>query len=79
VTPPSAIDRPWAGPAALGSRDLPSKPHGFFKLIGPGIVLVGLAIGAGELIIWPITTARFGATVAWAAVLGVGLQLLINL
>ncbi len=59
--------------------DLPEKPHGFFKLVGPGAVLVGLSIGAGELIVWPILTARFGAAVAWAAVLGLLLQLIINI
>ncbi|MFQ5477134.1 MAG: Nramp family divalent metal transporter [Candidatus Binatia bacterium] len=58
---------------------MPPKPPGFFKLAGPGVVMVGLAIGAGELIIWPITTARFGAVVTWAAVLGITLQLLINI
>jgi hypothetical protein len=41
-------------------------------------VLVGLSIGAGELIIWPRTTARFGASMTWAAMLGVMLQLAIN-
>jgi Mn2+/Fe2+ NRAMP family transporter len=46
--------------------------------VGPGAVLVGLAIGAGELIVWPITTARYGAGLAWAAMLGVALQLIIN-
>jgi hypothetical protein len=59
--------------------DLPEKPHGFFKLVGPGAVLVGLSIGAGELIVWPILTARFGASLVWAAVLGLLLQLIINI
>ena len=59
--------------------DLPDKPRGFFKLVGPGAVLVGLAIGAGELVVWPVMTARFGAGVAWAAVLGILLQLVINI
>ena len=48
-------------------------------MVGPGAVLVGLAIGAGELVVWPIATAKFGAGIAWAAVLGVSLQLAINL
>jgi hypothetical protein len=43
------------------------------------MVLVGLAIGAGELIVWPIMTARYGAGLAWAAMLGVALQLIINI
>ncbi len=42
------------------------------------MVVVGLAIGAGELVVWPVTTARFGAGLAWAAVLGLTLQLVIN-
>lgn len=67
-----------AGPANPTRASLPEKPHGFFNLVGPGAVLVGLAIGAGELIVWPITTARYGAGLAWAAMLGVALQLIIN-
>jgi hypothetical protein len=66
------------GPAPFSEGDLPPKPHGFLKLVGPGAVLVGLAIGAGELIVWPVTTARFGAGLTWAAMLGVLLQLVIN-
>ena len=45
----------------------------------PGAVLVGLSIGAGELVMWPWITAKFGASMAWAAALGVFLQLWINL
>jgi hypothetical protein len=59
--------------------DLPPRTHSFWKLVGPGAVLVGLAIGAGELIIWPRVTARFGATMTWAALLGIFLQLWINM
>jgi hypothetical protein len=66
------------GPVKPTKGSLPPKPTGFFNLVGPGAVLVGLAIGAGELIVWPITTARFGAGLAWAAMLGVALQLIIN-
>ena len=67
------------GPAAFKVADLPGLPRGFFRLVGPGVVVVGLAIGAGELVVWPIMTARFGASIAWAAVLGLTLQLFINL
>ncbi len=59
--------------------DLPAKTHGFWQLVGPGAVLVGLSVGAGELIIWPRMTAQFGATMTWAALLGVFLQLWINM
>src|SRR5688500_16164765 len=48
-------------------------------MTGPSAVLVGLAIGAGELVIWPRITAQYGATMVWAAALGVLIQLLINI
>ena len=59
--------------------DLPPKTHRFWQLVGPGAVLVGLSVGAGELIIWPRMTAEFGATMTWAALLGIFLQLWINM
>ena len=65
--------------APLRPADLPEKPGSFWQLVGPGAVLVGLAIGAGELIIWPRLTASYGAGMTWAAVLGVLLQLVINM
>ena len=65
--------------APLRPSDLPRREVPFWKLTGPGAVLVGLSIGAGELVMWPYIMARFGAGMAWAAVLGVFLQLWINL
>ncbi len=59
--------------------DLPPLPGGFWELVGPGAVLVGLSIGAGELIVWPRVTAQYGAAMTWAAVLGVFVQLWLNL
>jgi Mn2+/Fe2+ NRAMP family transporter len=59
--------------------DLPAKAASNWKLAGPGAILVGLSIGAGEIIIWPRIAAQFGATMVWAAVLGVFLQMFINL
>ncbi len=65
-------------PPAYQPADLPPKSASFWQLAGPGAVLVGLSIGAGELIVWPRNTARFGAGMTWAAVLGVFVQLWIN-
>lgn len=64
---------------ALREADLPERKLPFWKMTGPAAVLVGLSIGAGELIIWPWITARFGATMIWAAALGVFIQLWVNL
>jgi Mn2+/Fe2+ NRAMP family transporter len=59
--------------------DLPEKTRGFWKLAGPGAILVGLSIGAGEIIVWPRIAAQYGSTMIWAAVLGVFVQLWVNI
>lgn len=48
-------------------------------MAGPGAILVGLSIGAGEIIIWPRIVAQYGGSMVWAAVLGVFLQMWVNL
>ena len=58
--------------------DMPERKGTFWQLVGPGAVLVGLSIGAGEIIIWPSIVAKHGAGMVWAAVIGVFLQLWIN-
>ena len=58
--------------------DLPEKQLPFWKIAGPGAILVGLSIGAGEIVIWPRIAAEYGGSMVWAAVLGVFLQLWIN-
>ncbi len=58
--------------------DLPEKQLPFWKIAGPGAILVGLSIGAGEIVIWPLIAAEYGGSMVWAAVLGVFLQLWIN-
>lgn len=65
--------------APLDTADLPRRAKAFWRLTGPGAVLVGLSIGAGEIVIWPLITAQYGASMIWAAVLGVFLQLWVNL
>ncbi len=61
------------------SADLPDRKLALWKLAGPGAVMVGLSIGAGELVIWPIITAQHGAGLAWAAALGIFLQMWVNI
>ena len=57
---------------------LPEKQLPFWKIAGPGAILVGLSIGAGESVIWPLIAAEYGGSMVWAAALGVFLQLWIN-
>ncbi len=63
----------------LREANLPERTQSFWQLAGPGAIMIGLAIGAGELAVWPWVTAKFGAVMIWAAVLGVFLQLWINI
>lgn len=62
----------------LKTAEMPARKGSFWQMIGPGAVLVGLSIGAGEIVIWPRTVAEHGAGMVWAAVIGVFLQLWIN-
>ncbi|MCA9198965.1 MAG: Nramp family divalent metal transporter [Planctomycetales bacterium] len=49
------------------------------KMLGPGIILAGMALGSGEFILWPYITYRSGFVFFWAAILGVAMQYLINM
>lgn len=63
----------------LEENDLPKREKDFWRMTGPGAIMVGLSIGSGEMILWPWITAKFGSGMVWAAALGVFLQLWINL
>ena len=63
----------------LKEAELPGPEKSLFKMIGPGIVMAGLAIGSGELILWPWITSVVGAQLLWAAAIGIFLQLWINI
>ena len=63
----------------LGSENMPERKRSFWQLAGPGAIMIGLAIGSGEMVLWPWITAKFGTTMMWAAVLGVFLQMWINI
>lgn len=62
----------------LRYRDLPEAPH-WRKLVGPSIILAGLALGSGEFVFWPYITYKSGFIFFWACMLGVVTQYFINL
>ena len=64
---------------AMRTADMPERKTSFWRMTGPGAVMIGMAIGSGELILWPWITAKFGTEMMWAAALGVFLQLWINI
>ena len=59
----------------LREAELPERTKPILKLMGPGLVMAGLAIGSGELIMWPWITSIVGAELLWAAAIGIFLQL----
>jgi len=62
---------------ALQTRDLP-KPPSWTKALGVGVVVMGLAIGTGELIMWPHLITKYGLGLLWMALVGIGAQYFIN-
>lgn len=61
----------------LEKRELPEAPH-WSKAIGVGVVVMGLAIGTGELILWPHLVTKHGLGILWMALLGITFQYFIN-
>jgi hypothetical protein len=49
------------------------------ELIGPGVLIAGSAIGAGEWLFGPAVTAQYGGTFLWLATLSIVLQVVYNL
>jgi hypothetical protein len=63
----------------LRTGDLPDMEKSFWRMTGPGAIMVGLAVGSGELVLWPWIIARFGVVMAWAPLLAVFVQIWINI
>lgn len=63
--------------APFKERELP-KPFHWSKALGVGVVVMGLAIGTGELIMWPHIVTKYGLNLLWLALIGIGAQYFIN-
>lgn len=61
----------------LEKRDLPAPPS-WTKALGVGVVVMGLAIGTGELIMWPHLVTKHGLGLLWLALVGISCQYFIN-
>ena len=60
-------------------RDLPAPPRSYWRLVGPGIVTSGLALGSGEFVLWPFIVSQVGLVLLWGALVGVVTQFFINM
>lgn len=59
------------------TREMPEAPR-WTKAIGVGVVVMGLAMGTGELIMWPHLVTKYGVHLLWLALLGIVAQYFIN-
>ncbi len=59
------------------SQPLP-EPITLRQSIGPSIILLGLALGSGELIMWPYLVSRYGLGIIWGGLLGITFQYFLN-
>ena len=62
----------------LRYRDLP-PPVPIWRMLGPSVILAGMALGSGEFVIWPYLTYKTGFGFFWACLVGVTLQYFINM
>lgn len=62
----------------LRERDLP-EPVGLARMIGPSIILAGLALGSGEYVLWPYITLKSQFVFFWACLAAVVMQYFLNL
>jgi hypothetical protein len=62
--------------------ELPDPPQfglrSALRIIGPGVILVGAAIGSGEWLLGPALTAKYAGTVLWIATVSIFLQTCLN-
>src|SRR5262245_55036776 len=57
------------------AAELPPAPHltprSWALLLGPGLVAAGAAIGGGEWLAGPLTTARYGGAILWLSTISI--------
>ncbi len=58
-------------------QNLP-EPISLKSSIGPSIILLGLALGSGELIMWPYLVSQYGLGIIWGGLLGITFQYFLN-
>src|SRR5688572_6926414 len=76
LIPPDVI--PPGNLPPLRERDLP-PPVSLRRMIGPSIILAGLALGSGEYVLWPYITFKSQFVFFWACLLAVVMQYFLNL
>jgi hypothetical protein len=60
-------------------REFPTHKSSILIGLGASLVAIGLGIGSGEFVLWPYLTVKHGYGILWAAVVGIALQVFLNL
>jgi hypothetical protein len=72
---PSRLD-PWV------RADLPAPPLpsglGWLKVVGPGVIVLGVSIGGGEFLLGPTAFVRYGLSLLWVVPVAVVFQTIFN-
>jgi hypothetical protein len=55
------------------------EPLSLRRMVGPGVVAVGIGLAAGEIILWPYLTSIGGLGLLWLAVITLVVQTFINM
>jgi hypothetical protein len=71
----SGLD-PWVH-AELPAPPMP-KGLGWMAVVGPGVIVLGLAIGSGEFLLGPALFVKHGLTLLWVAAVAVFFQTIFN-
>jgi hypothetical protein len=63
-----------------GEMPVPPLARGraLFAILGPGVIVLGAAIGSGEWLIGPVATVRYGLALLWVTTVAVFLQTVFN-
>src|SRR5689334_22906065 len=76
--PTQRVDRTVPPDGHLTTRNLP-EPMSLRRMVGPGVVAVGIGMAAGEIILWPYLTAIGGLGLLWLAFATLAVQFVINM
>jgi hypothetical protein len=76
-----AESRTGLDPWSVAELPAPPDPRGleWVRVVGPGIIILGLSIGSGEFILGPAVFVRHGLSLLWVVVSAVVLQTIFNL
>jgi hypothetical protein len=72
--------RTGMAPWARAELPEPPRPKGFgwLSVVGPGVIVLGVAIGSGEFLLGPAAFVRHGLSLLWITLVAVFLQTVLN-